>query len=69
MKILILKKTFSYLLNDLRNFNEIFRKPVNYNKIKSKKKAKKKQKTKKQQQSFALSMKNNFLEKPQGGGV
>ena len=38
-------------------------------KLKVKKKQRKNKKQKKQQQSFALSMKNNFLEKPQGGGV
>ena len=38
MKIANIKKKNSYLLNDLRNFNEIFRKYVIYDKIKSHKK-------------------------------
>ena len=45
----------SYLLNDLSNFNEIFRKDVIYNNIKS-------QVTKKQ--GFTLSSEHTFLEKP-----
>ena len=36
--MLILKKKISYLLNELRNFNEMFRKHVTYDNIKSHKK-------------------------------
>ena len=43
---------------DLRNANEIFRKNVAYDNIKSHKKP-----------GFPLSLENTFLEKPQGGGV
>ena len=44
-------------LNDLRNFDEIFRKGVAYNNIKSHKK-----------QNVTLSLENTFSEKQQAGG-
>ena len=47
----------SYFLNDKRTLNEIFRKDVTYDNIKSHKK-----------QGFTLSSEDTFLEKPQGGG-
>ena len=43
-------------LNKLRNFNEIFRKDVNYDDIKSNK-----------NQVLTLSLEDMFLEKPQAG--
>ena len=49
---------FSYLLNDLRNFNEIFRKDVTYDNIKSHKKP----------GGFTLSLEDTYFEKPQGEG-
>ena len=52
------EKKFSYLLNDLRNYNEMFRKDVTYDNIKSLKK----------KQGFTMSLKSTILEKPQGGG-
>ena len=51
------RRKSSYLLKDFRNFNEVFRKDVTYDNIKSHKK-----------QGFALSLENTFLEKPQGEG-
>ena len=50
-------KISSYLLNDFRKFNEIFRKDVAYDNIESHKK-----------QGFILSPENTILEKAQGGG-
>ena len=47
----------SYLLNDLRSFNEIFRKDVAYANIIIHKKP-----------GFTLSLEDTFLKKPQGGG-
>ena len=47
----------SYHLNDLSNFNKIFRKDVTYDNIKSHKK-----------QGFTLSLEDIFLEKPQREG-
>ena len=47
----------SYFLNDKRTLNEIFRKDVTYDNVKSHKK-----------QGFTLSSEDTFLEKPQGGG-
>ena len=44
-------------MNDLRNFNEIFRKDMAYDNIKATK-----------NQGFNLSVENTFLEKPQGRG-
>ena len=35
MKIVNMKRNFSYLLNELRNFNETFRRDVTYDNIKS----------------------------------
>ena len=49
-------KKSSYLLNKLRNFNEIFRKDVTYDNIKVTK-----------SQDFSLSLEDTLLEKPQGG--
>ena len=46
-----------YLPNDLRNFNEIFRKDGAYDNIKSHKKT-----------GLHLSLEDKFLEKPKGGG-
>ena len=51
------KRKSSYLLKDFRNFNEIFRKSVAIDNIKSHKR-----------QGFAPSLENAFLEKPQGEG-
>ena len=52
MKIVhIRRKQFSYLLNDLRNFNEIFRNDVALSE---------------NSKNFALSLENKLLEKPQG---
>ena len=48
-------KKSSYLLNNLRNFNGIFRKDVTYDNIKVTEK-----------QDFNLSLKSELLEKPQG---
>ena len=48
----------SYFLNDKRTLNEIFRKDVTYDNIKSHKK-----------QGSTLSSEDTFLEKPQGGGT
>ena len=45
------------LMNDLRNFNEIFRKDLTYDNNKSHKK-----------QGFPLSLEDTFFEKPQGVG-
>ena len=45
----------SYLLNDLRNFNEIFRKDVTYDNIKVTK-----------NQGFTISLEDTFFKKPQG---
>ena len=50
-----LRRKFSYILNDLRNFKEIFRKDVTYDDIKSLKATKK--------QSFTLFLEDTFLEK------
>ena len=49
------RENSSYLLNDLRNFNEIFRKDVTYDNIKGHKK-----------QVFTLPLEDTFFEKPQG---
>ena len=38
MKIVNVKRNFSYLLNELRNFNETFRRDVTYDNIKCHKK-------------------------------
>ena len=57
MKISYWTGKYSYLLKDLRNFNEIFRKDVAKDKIKSHKKAR----------FHPLFKKYIFLEKPQGG--
>ena len=46
----------SYLLNNLKNFNEIFKKDVTYDNIKSPKK----------KQGFTLSLEDAFLEKTTG---
>ena len=43
----------SYLMNDLRNFNEIFRKDVTYDNIKK--------------QAFTVSLEDTVWEKPYGG--
>ena len=51
------QRNSSYLLSDFRNFNEIFRKDVPYNNIKSHTKP-----------GFALSLEDIFFEKPQGVG-
>ena len=50
-------------MNDLRNFNEIFKKDVAYDNIKSQEN---KTKTKSMKQGFTFSPENTFLEKPQG---
>ena len=52
-------------MNDLRNFNEIFKSDVAYDNIKSQKN---KTKTKSMKQGFTFSPENTFLEKPQGEG-
>ena len=52
------QRNASYLLNDLVNFTEIFRKNVTYDNIKSKKK-----------QDFTLSLEDTFLKKPLWGAV
>ena len=58
MKIVNIDGENLYLLRDLWNFNDIFRKDATYNNIKIKKK-----------QGFIPSLKDTFLEKPEGGGV
>ena len=45
-------------MNELRNFNEIFKKNVTYDNMKTNNK-----------QSFTLSLENTFLEKPGAEGV
>ena len=50
------KRKPSYLLNDLKNFNEFFRKDVAENNVKCHKK-----------QGFILFLENTFLEKPKEG--
>ena len=50
-----LPRKFSYILNDLRNYKEIFRKDVTYDDIKRLKATKK--------QSFTLFLEDTFLEK------
>ena len=57
MKIVNIREENPHLLNELRNFNEIFKKDVTYDNIKSHKKA----------QGFAIYLKNTFLEKTQEG--
>ena len=47
---------YSYLLDDLRSFNENCKKDVTYDNIKSQK-----------NQSFTISLEDTFLKKPQGG--
>ena len=49
------KRKSSYLLNNLRNFNEIFRKNVAYDDNKSRRKS-----------GFTLFLEDTFLEKPKG---
>ena len=51
------QRSSSYLLNDLKNFNKIFRKDATYDNIKSRK-----------QQDFTLSLEDTLFEKSQGGG-
>ena len=58
MKLVNIDKENLHLLNDLRNFNEFFRKNVIYDNIKSHKK----------KQGFTLSLENTVMEKPQRGG-
>ena len=53
MKIVNIDGENLYLLSDLRNFNDIFRKDVTYDNIKIKKK-----------QGLILSLEDIFLEKP-----
>ena len=53
-----LRRNSSHLLNDLRNFNDIFRKVVTYIILKVTK-----------NQAFTLSLENTFSEKPLGGQV
>ena len=51
-------RNFSYLLNNLMNFNEIFRKDVTYDNIKIHKKP-----------GFHLLFRNAFFEKHSGGQI
>ena len=53
MKIVNIDRENLYLLSDLRNFNDIFRKDVTYDNIKIKKKG------------LILSLKDTFLKKPE----
>ena len=55
--VYIVREKYSCLLNDMRNFNEIFRKDVAYDNIESRKK----------KQHLILFLENTFFEKPQGG--
>ena len=56
MKIIIIDGENLEELNKLRNFNEIFRKDVTYDDIKSSK-----------NQVLTFSLEDTFLEKPQAG--
>ena len=56
MKIVNVDISFSYLLNDLRNFNETFRKDVTYDNIKSCKKT-----------GLPILFVRYFFEKPHAG--
>ena len=56
MKIIIIDGDNLEELNKLRNFNEIFRKDVTYDDIKSNK-----------NQVLTFSLEDTFLEKPQAG--
>ena len=53
-----MQRKSSHLLNDQKDFNEIFRKHVTYDNIKSHKK-----------QGFTLSLEDAFLGKPQWGQI
>ena len=59
MKIVNIQEENPHLLNELRNFNKIFKKDVTYDNIKSHKKA----------QGFAIYLKKTFLEKPKEGKI
>ena len=60
MKIVNIQEENPYLLNELRNFNKIFKKDVTYDNIKS---------HKKKTQGFAIYLKKTFLEKPKEGKI